>query len=151
MTLGAFRHATDALDHLAILVVMALATLEVCFMNPAVMRRSVKIRKGQTVWIEAWAEHHYPSFITIAHSSATNSTSVEMPTTDARMRIVKRDQLRDSHLKAEAEAKRCRELRPDERKGGMEQEGLPWALIAVVAALFLGICVIAGAIVYLAI
>ncbi|KAG8722961.1 bifunctional farnesyl-diphosphate farnesyltransferase/squalene synthase [Ceratobasidium sp. 395] len=206
MTLDALRHATDALDYLALLknqsvfnfcaipAVMALATLEVCFMNPDVMRRNVKIRKGQAVQlimkstnprdvaymfrdfargihakaspadpnflrigiacgrIEAWAEHHYPSFITIAHSSATNSTSVEMSTTDARMRIVKRDQLRDSRLKAEAEAKRRRELGLDERKpGGVEQEGLPWALIAVVAALFLGICVIAGAIVYLVI
>ncbi|KAG9073567.1 bifunctional farnesyl-diphosphate farnesyltransferase/squalene synthase [Ceratobasidium sp. UAMH 11750] len=171
---------------------MALATLEVCFMNPDVLRRNVKIRKGQAVQlimkstnprdvaymfrdfargihakaspadpnflrigiacgrIEAWAEHHYPSFITIAHSASTNSTSVEMSTTDARMRIVKRDQLRDSRLKAEAEAKRRRELGIEERKG-VEQEGLPWALLAVVAAFFLGICVIAGAIVYLVI
>ncbi|KAG8742016.1 bifunctional farnesyl-diphosphate farnesyltransferase/squalene synthase [Ceratobasidium sp. 414] len=204
MTLDALRHATDALDYLALLknqsvfnfcaipAVMALATLEVCFMNPDVMRRNVKIRKGQAVQlimkstnprdvaymfrdfargihakaspadpnflrigiacgrIEAWAEHHYPSFITIAHSAATNSTSVEMSTTDARMRIVKRDQLRDSRLKAEAEAKRRREMGIEERKG-IEQEGLPWALIAVVAALFLGVCVIAGAIVYIVI
>ncbi|KAG8796693.1 hypothetical protein FRC12_005787 [Ceratobasidium sp. 428] len=49
MTLGALRHATDVLDYLAILVAMALATLEVCFMNPAVVKRGVKIQKGQTV------------------------------------------------------------------------------------------------------
>jgi farnesyl-diphosphate farnesyltransferase len=100
--------------------------------------------------IEAWAEHHYPSFITVAHSASSGSTSVEMSTTDARIRIIKRDQLRDSRIKAEAETKRRRELGL-EGKAPVEQEGLPWALFAVVAALFLGICVIAGAIVYIVI
>lgn len=63
MTLDALRHATDALDYLALLknqsvfnfcaipAVMALATLEVCFMNPDVYRRNVKIRKGQAVQV----------------------------------------------------------------------------------------------------
>ncbi|QRV73496.1 Squalene/phytoene synthase [Ceratobasidium sp. AG-Ba] len=204
MTLDALRHATDALDYLALLknqsvfnfcaipAVMALATLELCFMNPDVLRRNIKIRKGQAVQlimkstnprdvaymfrdfargihakaspadpnflrigiacgrIEAWAEHHYPSFITIAHSASTNSTSVEMSTTDARMRIIKRDQLRESRLKAEAEAKKRRERGLDENKP-IEQEGLPWALLAVVGALFVGLCCIAGAIVYVVI
>ncbi|KAG8905222.1 bifunctional farnesyl-diphosphate farnesyltransferase/squalene synthase [Tulasnella sp. 403] len=61
MTLDALRHVTDALDYLTILknqsvfnfcaipAVMALATLDVCFMNPNVLRRNVKIRKGQAV------------------------------------------------------------------------------------------------------
>ncbi|KAJ1306460.1 hypothetical protein OPQ81_007463 [Rhizoctonia solani] len=201
MTLDALRHATDALDYLALLknqsvfnfcaipAVMALATLEVCFMNPDIFRRNVKIRKGQAVQlimrstnprdvaymfrdfargihaktspadpnflrigiacgrIEAWAEHHYPSFITISQSqSQPGSTSVEMSTTDARMRIVKRDQLRESRLKAEAEAKRRRELGLPE-KAPIEQEGLPWALIAAVAGFFLLVCALAGAIV----
>ncbi|GAA6001796.1 hypothetical protein JCM10207_002324 [Rhodosporidiobolus poonsookiae] len=61
MTVDALAHATDALDYLTLLSnqsvfnfcaipqVMAMATLEVCFMNPAVMQRNVKIRKGQAV------------------------------------------------------------------------------------------------------
>lgn len=98
--------------------------------------------------IEAWAEHHYPSFITISQSSANpGSTSVEMSTTDARMRIIKREQLRESRLKAEAEAKRRRELGL-EGKAPVEQEGLPWALIIAVAGFFLFVCAIAAAIVF---
>ncbi|KAF8757672.1 Squalene/phytoene synthase [Rhizoctonia solani] len=218
MTLDALRHATDALDYLALLknqsvfnfcaipAVMALATLEVCFMNPDVFRKNVKIRKGQAVQLimkstnprdvaymfrdfargihaktspadpnflrigiacgrvrfpslflttptnayhpdRSMAEHHYPSFITISQSqSQPGSTSVEMSTTDARMRIIKRDQLRESRLKAEAEAKRRRELGLPE-KATIEQEGLPWALIAAVAGFFLLVCALAGAIV----
>lgn len=63
------------------------------------------------------------------------------------MRIIKRDQLRDSRLKAEAETKRRRELGL-EGKAPVEQEGLPWALFAVVAGLFLAICLLAGGIVW---
>jgi farnesyl-diphosphate farnesyltransferase len=63
MTVDALSHATDALDYLTLLSnqsvfnfcaipqVMAIATLEVCFMNPAVMQRNVKIRKGQAVGV----------------------------------------------------------------------------------------------------
>lgn len=63
MTVDALSHATDALDYLTLLSnqsvfnfcaipqVMAIATLEVCFMNPAVMHRNVKIRKGQAVGV----------------------------------------------------------------------------------------------------
>jgi farnesyl-diphosphate farnesyltransferase len=59
MILDALRHATDALDYLRLLrnqsvfrfcaipAVMALATLDVCFMNPAMFHRNVKIRKAQ--------------------------------------------------------------------------------------------------------
>ncbi|GAA5913959.1 hypothetical protein JCM6882_002580 [Rhodosporidiobolus microsporus] len=99
MTVDALSHATDALDYLTLLSnqsvfnfcaipqVMAMATLEVCFMNPAVMQRNVKIRKGQAVGlilaatnprdvaylfrdyvrkIHARARAHDPSFIKIA-------------------------------------------------------------------------------------
>lgn len=63
MVLDALRHATDALDYLTLLknqtvfnfvaipAVMAMATLECCFMNPAIFERNVKIRKGQAVQI----------------------------------------------------------------------------------------------------
>jgi farnesyl-diphosphate farnesyltransferase len=61
MVLDALRHATDALDYLTLLkcqsvfnfvaipAVMAMATLERCFMNPALFRRNVKIRRGEAV------------------------------------------------------------------------------------------------------
>jgi farnesyl-diphosphate farnesyltransferase len=61
MTLDAMRHLTDALDYLTLLkcqsvfnfvaipAVMAIATLERCFMNPDVLKRNVKIRKGEAV------------------------------------------------------------------------------------------------------
>ena len=61
MTVDALSHATDSLDYLTLLrnqsvfnfcaipQVMAVATLDVCFMNPKVMQRNVKIRKGLAV------------------------------------------------------------------------------------------------------
>ncbi|GAA5994907.1 bifunctional farnesyl-diphosphate farnesyltransferase/squalene synthase [Rhodotorula paludigena] len=61
MTVDALAHATDALDYLTLLgnqsvfnfcaipQVMAMATLERCFMNPNVFLRNVKIRKGEAV------------------------------------------------------------------------------------------------------
>jgi farnesyl-diphosphate farnesyltransferase len=63
MVLDALRHATDALDYLTLLknqsvfnfvaipAVMAMATLECCFMNPLIFKQNVKIRKGQAVQI----------------------------------------------------------------------------------------------------
>ena len=63
MILDALRHATDALDYLTLLksqsvfnfvaipAVMAIATLERCFNNPQVLKRNVKIRKGETVGV----------------------------------------------------------------------------------------------------
>lgn len=63
MVLDALRHATDALDYLTLLknqsvfnfvaipAVMAMATLEFCFMNPLIFQQNVKIRKGQAVQI----------------------------------------------------------------------------------------------------
>ncbi|KIM21135.1 hypothetical protein M408DRAFT_80958 [Serendipita vermifera MAFF 305830] len=61
MTLNALSHCIDALDYLVLLknqtvfnfcaipAVMAIATLELCFMNPAVFQRNIKIRRGETV------------------------------------------------------------------------------------------------------
>jgi farnesyl-diphosphate farnesyltransferase len=58
MILDALRHTTDALDYLrmlknqsvfvfcAIPAAMAIATLELCFMNPAMFQRNIKIRKA---------------------------------------------------------------------------------------------------------
>jgi len=59
MILDALRHSTDALDYLrmlknqsvfvfcAIPAAMAIATLELCFMNPAMFQRNIKIRKAE--------------------------------------------------------------------------------------------------------
>jgi farnesyl-diphosphate farnesyltransferase len=58
MIVDALRHATDVLDYLnllknqsvftfcAIPATMAIATLELCFMNPAMFQRNIKIRKA---------------------------------------------------------------------------------------------------------
>jgi farnesyl-diphosphate farnesyltransferase len=63
MILDALRHATPALDYLSLLknqsvfnfvaipAVMAIATLERCFMNPNVLKKNVKIRKGEAVQV----------------------------------------------------------------------------------------------------
>jgi len=63
MTVDAIGHATDALDYLSLLknqsvftfcaipAVMAMATLELCFMNEQVFQRNVKIRKGEAVQV----------------------------------------------------------------------------------------------------
>ncbi len=63
MTLDALRHTTDALDYLTLLkcqsvfnfvaipAVMAVATLDVCYMNPKLLKENVKIRRGQAVQV----------------------------------------------------------------------------------------------------
>lgn len=63
MVLDALSHGTDCLDYLSLLKnqsvfafaaipqVMAIATLEVCFMNPDVFRKNVKIRKSLAVHV----------------------------------------------------------------------------------------------------
>ncbi|BEJ18102.1 hypothetical protein CspHIS471_0703790 [Cutaneotrichosporon sp. HIS471] len=63
MVLDALRHSCDALDYLTLLknqsvfnfvaipAVMAMATLERCFMNPLILKQNVKIRKGEAVQI----------------------------------------------------------------------------------------------------
>ncbi|KAH7910250.1 squalene synthase [Hygrophoropsis aurantiaca] len=59
MILDALRHATDSLDYLRLLknqsifvfcavpVTMAMATLSLCFMNPEMFQRNIKIRKAE--------------------------------------------------------------------------------------------------------
>lgn len=72
MTVDALTHATDALDYLTLLKnqsvfnfcaipqVMAVATLDTCFMNPAVMKRNVKIRKGYAVSVRLSSSAFHP-------------------------------------------------------------------------------------------
>lgn len=72
MVLDALRHTIDALDYLTLLkcqsvfnfvaipAVMAVATLDLCFMNPTMLKQNVKIRRGTAVkvsgilWIAIW-------------------------------------------------------------------------------------------------
>lgn len=73
MTLDALRHATDALDYLTLLkcqsvfnfvaipAVMAIATLDRCFMNPLILKQNVKIRRGEAVGVSLLMFH--PSFL----------------------------------------------------------------------------------------
>lgn len=61
MTVNALGHCVDALDYLVLLknqsvfnfcaipATMAIATLELCFMNPSVFERNIKIRKSEAV------------------------------------------------------------------------------------------------------
>jgi farnesyl-diphosphate farnesyltransferase len=63
MTLDALRHVTDALDYMTLLksqsvfnfvaipAVMAIATLDRCFMNPLILKGNVKIRRGEAVMV----------------------------------------------------------------------------------------------------
>ena len=63
MVLDAMRHTIDGLDYLkmlknqsvfvfcAIPAVMAIATLELCFMNPAMFQRNIKIRKAEAAQV----------------------------------------------------------------------------------------------------
>lgn len=65
MVLDALRHAVDALDYMTLLkcqsvfnfvsipAVMAIATLERCFMNPDIFKKVVKIRRGEAIKVSA--------------------------------------------------------------------------------------------------
>jgi len=71
MVLDALVHATDCLDYITLLKnqsvfnfcaipqVMAIATLEACFMNPAVFKTNVKIRKSLAVHLISKATNPY--------------------------------------------------------------------------------------------
>lgn len=82
MTVDALTHATDALDYLTLLSnqsvfnfcaipqVMAVATLDECFMNPKVMHQNVKIRKGAAVKVSSSSLSLYSSSLTEVGSSS---------------------------------------------------------------------------------
>jgi farnesyl-diphosphate farnesyltransferase len=66
MILDALRHATDALEYLVMLrnqsvfnfcaipATMAMATLNLCFMNPEMFKRNIKIRKAKAAQVGWW-------------------------------------------------------------------------------------------------
>lgn len=70
MILDALRHSTDVLDYLRLLrnqsvfnfcaipTTMAIATLDLCFMNPTMLQRNIKIRKAEAARVSWSGEHH---------------------------------------------------------------------------------------------
>jgi len=85
MVLDALRHAVDALDYLTLLrtqsvfnfvaipAVMAMATLERCFMNPDILKKNVKIRRGEAVRVSLTVHCHLRAGLT-GSSSPEQST-----------------------------------------------------------------------------
>ena len=86
MIVDALRHVCDALDYLRLLrnqsifnfvaipATMALATLDLCFMNPVMFERNIKIRKAKAAEVRAPASPVTPtvlphSFTWIAHNA----------------------------------------------------------------------------------
>lgn len=194
MTLNAMSHCVDALDYLILLknqsvfnfcaipAAMAIATLELCFMNPLVFQRNIKIRRAEAVrliikstnprevahifrsysrrihakavpsdpnylgicamWgkIETWAEHHFPSFVSLTHETSRPSYNPA----DPRSRIV--DRYRDLQV---SEAKRARgedvdvdaSMPKSVRRG---ERPVPWQLYAFVLGMTLFLFVAAG-------
>lgn len=72
MTLDALRHAVDALDYMTLLktqsvfnfvaipAAMAIATLDRCFMNKDILKRNVKIRRGEAVKVSPIVRGIFP-------------------------------------------------------------------------------------------
>ena len=82
MVLDALRHACDSLDYLRILqnqsvfsscaipATMAIATLELCFMNPAMFQRNIKIRKATAASVRFFLSSLLPLLLyPLPHSS----------------------------------------------------------------------------------
>lgn len=105
MVLDALRHATDALDYLRILknqsvfnfcaipATMAIATLELCYMNPTMFQRNVKIRKAEAAKVRA--------IVLRSHSSAYFLLQLIMRSTNPReVSIIFQEYTRKIHAKS---------------------------------------------------
>lgn len=112
MTVDALTHATDALDYLTLLSnqsvfnfcaipqVMAVATLNACFMNPKVMHQNVKIRKGLAV--QACSSFFRAFEERIADLFSTHSQLILNATNPRDVAYLFRDNLRKIHARARA-------------------------------------------------
>jgi len=81
MVLDALRHACDSLDHLRILknqsvfnfcaipATMAIATLELRFMNPAMFQRNIKIRKATAASVRVFSSFFFLLLYSVTRSS----------------------------------------------------------------------------------
>jgi farnesyl-diphosphate farnesyltransferase len=88
--LDALRHACDALDYLRLLknqsvfnfaaipAMMAIATLDLCFMNPEMFKRNIKIRKAKAAEVRASLSFrsYRPSLWNLAHHALNKPTRV---------------------------------------------------------------------------
>ncbi|EEB89993.1 hypothetical protein MPER_11859 [Moniliophthora perniciosa FA553] len=170
MILDAMRHLTDGLDYLRLLknqsvfvfcaipASMAIATLELCFMNPEMFQRNIKIRKAAAAdlimrstnprdvagifrtycrKIHAKASPADPNFlkISVACGKGRAVRAGDMPTfdpADARTRIYEIEQSKDMELR---KRKRAEEIR--DKYGKVETpdelqrkpDGFPWEVI----------------------
>lgn len=82
MTLDALRHVTDALDYMTLLksqsvfnfvaipAVMAIATLDRCFMNPLILKGNVKIRRGEAVMVSQLFAACFPAESELTYCSS---------------------------------------------------------------------------------
>ncbi|KAH8981344.1 farnesyl-diphosphate farnesyltransferase [Lactarius akahatsu] len=161
MVVDALRHACDALDYLRLLrnqsifnfvaipATMALATLDLCFMNPQMFERNIKIRKAKAAElimrstnprevvnifkeharsihakaIEHWLSATTTSFIRVLPSTYGSSPASPLDPSDARSRI------------AHADAETDRRAADEKRLLGF---GPPWEVLGVVGgAVFL--------------
>lgn len=110
MTVDALTHATDALDYLTLLTnqsifnfcaipqVMAVATLDLCFMNPKVMKQNIKIRKGYAVSVR-------PFLSSSVRARADHSLCLQLilgATNPRDVAYIFRDHLRRIHARARA-------------------------------------------------
>lgn len=89
MVVDALTHATDALDYLRVLrnqsvfnfcaipATMAIATLELCFMNPMMLDRNIKIRKAEAANVRMSPLTPIPSTDGIYSSSCGPPTPVK--------------------------------------------------------------------------
>lgn len=119
MTVDALAHATDALDYLTLLSnqsvfnfcaipqVMAIATLETCFMNPQVMHRNVKIRKGEAVQVSFFPQFTISSLFLLTSLNSRLKfwyiSQLIMKATNPRdVAYIFRDYMRKIHAKARA-------------------------------------------------
>ncbi|KAH7106306.1 farnesyl-diphosphate farnesyltransferase [Auriculariales sp. MPI-PUGE-AT-0066] len=198
MILDTLRHAEDALDYLSLLrnqsvfnfcaipQVMAMATLDLCFMNESVLERSVKIRKAAAVEIimkstnprdvayifrdyartirqkaipadpsymricvatsriEAWAEHHFPSFVQISGGTGNVSKALNMADVRAQVVETERKRMQDRQLE-----KRLGIKRHAARHDPAQDDSFPLGLMAIIAGAMILFCGSIAGVLYL--
>ena len=82
-----------------------------------------------------WCEHHYPSFVVLRTSGGGESSVAQGVTSDARRRIVKRQEAL-TERKAAADVARNPGRAIQAPQAAPEPERLPWQLLAAVALTF---------------
>lgn len=95
MILDALRHACDALDYLRLLrnqsvfnfaaipAMMAIATLDLCFMNSEMFKRNIKIRKAKAAEVRAF----FSPLVLAMPDSASSSSCAQQTRANARLSL----------------------------------------------------------------